>query len=203
MLGHAFHAEPNKHAERLLGLVDEVLRQAGATKSSLERVAVSVGPGSFTGVRVGLSLSQGLTLALGILGVGVGSLRALAASAKEDTSCLRVAVRDARRDEDFVAIYDAQGQAFLEPRAVPKTQTKGEILALVSGQDFVVLGREVEGLPFQSTTETGDPDATQVALLGADADPTSSPLVPDYLRGPNLVRPSLPDSPLNQPRKTL
>src|SRR5690606_3316847 len=72
------HDVPNEHAERLLGLLEEALAEADWEKSSLARIAVGVGPGSFTGVRVGLSIAQGLMLGLGIDGVGVGSLRAIA-----------------------------------------------------------------------------------------------------------------------------
>ena len=58
------HDVPNGHAERMLGLVDQALAEAGWAKASLDRIAVGVGPGSFTGIRVGIALAQGLALGL-------------------------------------------------------------------------------------------------------------------------------------------
>src|SRR4051812_18694458 len=66
------------HAERLLPIIESVLSQAGCSFHDLDRVAVTVGPGSFTGVRVGIAAARGLALALNIPAVGVGTLDALA-----------------------------------------------------------------------------------------------------------------------------
>ena len=68
-------------AQTLLEDVDALLRQAGAHPADLQRLAVGVGPGSFTGVRIGLAAARGLALSLGIEGAGVSTLAALAAGA--------------------------------------------------------------------------------------------------------------------------
>src|SRR5688572_26659375 len=72
------HEEPHRHAELTLSLIGEVLAEAGIDKRELSRIAVGVGPGSFTGVRVALALGQGIAHGLGIPLVGVGSLAAMA-----------------------------------------------------------------------------------------------------------------------------
>lgn len=93
------------HSEQLLPLVDEVLTRAGVALDTLDRIAVGVGPGSFTGVRLGVSTAKGLHVATGVPLVGVTSLDALAASAWAHRGRLLAAL-DGRRDEVFAALYD-------------------------------------------------------------------------------------------------
>jgi tRNA threonylcarbamoyladenosine biosynthesis protein TsaB len=83
-------------AQTLLEDVDALLRQGGAHPSDLDRLAVGVGPGSFTGVRIGLATAQGLALSLGLRGAGVSTLAALAVGAPGG-----LPVIDARRREVF------------------------------------------------------------------------------------------------------
>lgn len=89
--------ERTSRAATLLEDVDALLRQAGARTGELEALAVGIGPGSFTGVRIGLSTARGLALALGVPVAGVSTLAALAAGARGS-----VPVVDARRSEVFV-----------------------------------------------------------------------------------------------------
>ena len=84
------------HAERLMGVVAEVLTEAGASYADLGRIAVAVGPGSFTGLRVGVAAARGLSLALAVPAVGIGTLDALAAP-HIGTGSPILAVLDARR----------------------------------------------------------------------------------------------------------
>jgi tRNA threonylcarbamoyladenosine biosynthesis protein TsaB len=130
------------HATRLLPLAGALLAEAGLAWNRLERIAVGVGPGTFTGLRIGIATARGLSQSLGIPLVGVSSLRALARAASltaadrasaegtglrrdedavemdvgEDTGIL--AVIDARRGEVFAAAYDHEGE-LLAPRALP------------------------------------------------------------------------------------
>jgi tRNA threonylcarbamoyladenosine biosynthesis protein TsaB len=90
--------ERASRAATLLEDVDALVRQAGARTRDLDALAIGIGPGSFTGVRIGLSTARGLALALGIPAAGVSTLDALAAGAPG-----AVAVIDARRREVFVA----------------------------------------------------------------------------------------------------
>jgi tRNA threonylcarbamoyladenosine biosynthesis protein TsaB len=198
--GYACHEEPNRHAERIWGLVDEALSQAGWTKHQIERLAVGVGPGAFTGIRVGLSLAQGLMLGLGIPGVGVGSLRALSVGLSESDARLRVVLRDARRDEFFLAAYDNRGIEIVAPYAIPQASADDTIRTRFHGQNYVVLGTEFAGLPCAVGEGTTEPDARGVGRLGVSLDPDKDLVLPHYVRGPNVVKPNLPVSPLAVPR---
>jgi len=107
------------HATRLLAMAGELLREVGVGWSAIERVAVGVGPGTFTGLRVGIATARGLAQSLSAELVGVSSLQALAAAAlaagaggDKDGLCLDgsqpdaiMAVIDARRGEAFAAAY--------------------------------------------------------------------------------------------------
>jgi len=205
VIGYARHEAYNEHAERLLGLVDEALRQAGVGKGEVQRIAVGVGPGSFTGVRVALAVGQGLMLGLNVPGLGVGSLRAIAFGLGEQDERVRVVVRDARRDEFFVAAYLANGDELLAPCAIPQLHAEAYVADLCAShawEDFVVIGSPLAGLPYVETDETVQPDARAVGRLAVRLDPNRSPVEPCYVRGPNLVRPELVVSPLEQPRRT-
>lgn len=194
------HDEPNQHAERLLGLVEEALKEGGWDKMALTRIAVGVGPGSFTGVRVGISIAQGLMLGLGIVGVGVGSLSAIAAGLDAEDPRLRVVVRDARRDEYFVAAYTAAGEEVTAPHAIPQEDAGRLIAERFSNGPFVVVGTRLDGLECALFELTTEPDARPLGQLALDLDPQNHPVLPQYVRGPNVVRPKLPPSPLMKPR---
>lgn len=109
--------ERASRAQTLLEDVDALLRQGGARPADLEALAVGVGPGSFTGVRVGLATARGLALALGVPVAGVSTLAALAAGAPGATPVI-----DARRKEVFVLQGEprvlAPGEVELEPGTV-------------------------------------------------------------------------------------
>src|SRR5690606_25308406 len=117
------------HGERLLPLLDDLLERCDWARSSIERIGVGIGPGSFTGLRVGIALAAGVSLGLGVPLVGVGSLRALAAGHPQADPRLRVVVRDARRNEHFVAVYDANGTELVAPEAVPQALTAERVRA--------------------------------------------------------------------------
>ena len=105
-------AERVSRAQTLLEDVDALLRQAGARPGDLDRLAVGLGPGSFTGVRIGLAVARGLALALDLPGSGVSTLAALAAGAPG-----ALPVVDARRREVF-ALLDGEPRV-LAPADLP------------------------------------------------------------------------------------
>ena len=123
------------HATHLLPLAGELLEQAGIGWERLERIAVGVGPGTFTGLRIGVATARGLAQSLGIPLVGVSSLRALAhaalAQAGEEVDGV-IAVIDARRGEVFAAVY---GKGAMD-------DTDAELLA-----PGVLAPEELAGLP--------------------------------------------------------
>jgi tRNA threonylcarbamoyladenosine biosynthesis protein TsaB len=192
------HDQANAHAERLLPLVERAIAESGFAKRSLERVAVGIGPGSFTGLRVGIALAEGIALGLGIPLVGVGSLRAMAASAPASDPRLRIPVLDARRDEVFVAAYSADGEERLAPLALPLGSARGELEKLDSEHCFVGAGAALLGadLVRLEGRDHDLPHAREVALLGAELDPARHPPDPIYVRGVGATLPNLPPSPL-------
>ena len=104
-----------KHAETLLPLIDTLLEENGFTIAQIDLFAVDVGPGSFTGVRIGVSLVNALAFAAGKQVVAVDSLETLALSAGE-TSRPVAAMIDARNGNAYAALYQA-GEALIEPCA--------------------------------------------------------------------------------------
>lgn len=200
IVASAHHEEASRHGERLLPLIDEALAASGWSRSSIDRLGVGVGPGSFTGLRVGIALATGLALGLGVPLVGVGSLRAIAAGHPSSDPRLRLVVRDARRSEHFVAAYDADGAELHAPEACPQARTPERLRQLAGERPFVVLGLQLPGLPCASSEWTEFPDARAIGRLARRLAPEGHPPRPHYVRGPNAVRPHLPPSPLLQPR---
>lgn len=179
------------HAERLLPMIEDVLEQAGVTFCEVERVAVTTGPGSFTGVRVGVAAARGLALALGIPAVGIGSLQALASETTR--SCCQgtaVAVLEAKRDEVYAFVQDsASGAVLLGPTAI-KVEHLAAGLAGVA-RPLILTGtgsRLLQPALNEAACEvigTGEaPDIASVIDLGFRARPEDR-AVPLYLRGPD------------------
>lgn len=97
------------HSERLMAIVDRLLSDSGWEIDRLEGLAVSVGPGSFTGLRIGVSTAKGLAMALGIPVVAVPTLDALA-HALPFTSDLICPILDAKKGEVYTSLYRWQGE---------------------------------------------------------------------------------------------
>src|ERR1700756_2296407 len=95
---------PRRHAERVLPMADELLAEAGLGKHALDAIAVGRGPGAFTGVRLAISLAQGIAMALDRPVITISSLAALALEAPEDDAAI-LAVIDARMGEIYAASY--------------------------------------------------------------------------------------------------
>jgi tRNA threonylcarbamoyladenosine biosynthesis protein TsaB len=196
------------HAEHLAPLVEAVLADAGADRRDLTTVAVGVGPGPFTGLRVGLVTARVLGHALGIDVVGVCSLDALAfeAAMLGDTGGGLLAVTDARRREVHWATYDAQrvdlGPGTHTWRAV---RLDGPHVGPATAVDVAgrrVVGRGAVLYPEALPGGTGPLDVAAGALatlavrgLAAGADPADRAVVvapePLYLRRPDAVAPGV------------
>jgi tRNA threonylcarbamoyladenosine biosynthesis protein TsaB len=192
------HEQPNAHAEALLPLVSRLFAETGFAKSSLERVSVGTGPGSFTGLRVGIALGEGIALGMGVPLVGVGSLEAMAHAARESKRP-RVAVLDAGRGELFVAAYGADGGVLIAPCAVPMAECGARISGVEALRGALFVGEgaaKIEGeLEVSYGRELDLPHAHAVAALGAVRDPEHSPPEPIYVRGAGATLPNLPPSP--------
>jgi len=194
------HEEPNAHAERVLGLVERALAEASLTRRALDRLAVGVGPGSFTGLRVGIALAEGIALGLERPLVGVGSLRAMAHAVPVTDERVRVAVLDARRGEVFVAAYAPDGEELVAPSALAPPAARELLLGTLGARPTVTVGESAsllgDGFSHLAGTELDLPHAGSVALLGALLEPASARAEPVYVRGPGATLPNLPPSPL-------
>ena len=170
-------AEPmtRGHQERLAPLVAEVMAQAGVAFDRLDRVGVTVGPGSFTGLRVGLAFARTLALALGAPCVGAGTLQALAAG----TAGEALAVIDAPQDRLYAQRFrdgQALGPPALESREAIDLRGLDRVVGPGAPRVAAGTGLEVEA--------RGWPDPAALARLLARA-PVSGPPAPLYLRGPD------------------
>ena len=117
VLGHAFEVMARGHAEALAPMVEATMKRGGREFANLERLAVTTGPGTFTGQRVGLAFMRAMRIALGIPLVGVTTLSAMAEQAMAETGAgIGVGLHDARRDEVYLEIA---GSVQLEPCVLP------------------------------------------------------------------------------------
>jgi tRNA threonylcarbamoyladenosine biosynthesis protein TsaB len=96
---------PRRHTELVLPMADALLAEAGIGRHALDAIAVGRGPGAFTGVRLGVSLAQGMALALNLPVITISSLAALALEAPEDDDSAILAVIDARMGEIYAACF--------------------------------------------------------------------------------------------------
>lgn len=191
------HEQANSHAERLLPLLEQLLAEAGWPKSSLDRLGVGVGPGSFTGLRAGIALAEGLSVGLDRPLWGVGSLLAMARGALAEHGGPCCALLDARRNELFAAVYDAELRELRAPHALPIEDLAAFLLA--SGV-VTVVGEVAQTLPHGRTLAAGPmlelPHARWVAALAGQLDEAACPPEPQYVRGIGATLPTLPLSPL-------
>jgi len=192
------HEQQNMHAERLLPLLEQLLAEAGWPKSSLDRLGVGVGPGSFTGLRAGIALAEGLSVGLDRPLIGVGSLLAMAFGALAVHPGPCCALLDARRDELFVAVYESGPRELCAPLALPVGDLS-EFLAKYSVQ--TVVGEVARTLPHQQGLAAGPtvdlPHARWVAALAGLLEEASSPPEPQYVRGIGATLPTLARAPGN------
>lgn len=121
------------HAEKLHLFIENVFLKAGVSMSSLDAVAVSKGPGSYTGLRIGVSAAKGLCFALDKPLIAIDTLEILAHEAKSENDTIIVPMIDARRMEVYSAIFDQQYQKIRE--------TEAEIIHADSYKDFLSKGR--------------------------------------------------------------
>jgi len=179
------------HAEALMPMVEAAMAAAGLAHGDLDLVATTVGPGSFTGLRVGLAAARGIALAAGIPALGVTTLEALAAGLDEDARAGApvAALLDARRGEVYVQLFDARAVARGAPVAVAPAAADlpdGPLVLVGAGAPLVLAAQGAR--PGWRPVETPRlPDAAAVARLAARRfaeDPAAiRPPRPLYVRG--------------------
>ncbi|WP_093811380.1 tRNA (adenosine(37)-N6)-threonylcarbamoyltransferase complex dimerization subunit type 1 TsaB [Stappia sp. ES.058] len=182
------------HAERLLGMIGEVMAEAGIAFSELDRIGVTVGPGSFTGLRVGLSAARGIALVVRVPAVGVSTLAALAAQALRESGAEQAgsavwATIAGRGADVYIQGFSADGTPLDAARAVA-AEALGEELPdgaclAGNGAEKIVAATARGDLVVLHTH--GWPAIEDVARLGAVADPQTARPEPLYLRPPDAA----------------
>jgi tRNA threonylcarbamoyladenosine biosynthesis protein TsaB len=175
------------HQERLAPMARDVMAEAGLAFGALDRIAVTVGPGSFTGLRVGIAFAKGLALALDLPAVGIGTLEALAAEAHG----LVFPAIDARRGQLYLQAFE-DGRALMAPDALTAEVAAARLAELSQGRPFTLVGSGAALLadlaPSARIVAAEGADARQVARLAAARAPGA--LKPLYLRAPDAKLPA-------------
>jgi tRNA threonylcarbamoyladenosine biosynthesis protein TsaB len=192
-----YEARSAGHAERLMPMTAEVMGAAGLAFTDLDRIAVTLGPGSFTGVRAGIAAARGLALATGLPVVGATSLAVMAHRADAILGearagrLLAVAV-DARREMVYFQLFAPEP----ERPGTAALLTPGEAAQEIGGRPAIVVGSgamatadAIRAAAGQAEVALADlqPHAASLALLAAGLTP-AKPIRPLYLRPPD-VRP--------------
>lgn len=173
-LAHISEHMNRGQAERLAPMVREAAEQAGVAFDQIDRVAVTTGPGSFTGVRVGLSFARALALSLDKPCIGVSTLEALALEEGEDG--LRAALIETP-GASYVALYE-NGVALIAPQGVERGEHEALLSNAAHGRVFTMKGPGVIA------------NAAALAVRAAKLDPALYPPDPTYLRAPHVTLPS-------------
>lgn len=179
------------HAEALLPLLDRVVARAEGGFAALDRVVVTVGPGSFTGLRVGIAAARAVGLAVGCPVVGVTTLSALMAPVVEGGAAkLVVSAIDARGGRVFAQGIGPSGRLVIEPavmsvRDVVRALGSGSVILVGSGAAAVAADAWTVGVDARLHSAPALPDIGWVARLGAAADPDEALPKPLYLAPPD------------------
>ncbi|WP_019994951.1 tRNA (adenosine(37)-N6)-threonylcarbamoyltransferase complex dimerization subunit type 1 TsaB [Aureimonas ureilytica] len=173
------------HAERLMGVIADVLAEAGAPWRAIAKLGVCIGPGSFTGIRVGVACVRGLELSLKVPAVGISSLEALAAPDWTEGPVL--AVHDAKRGEVYAALFAQGGETLWEPQALAPSDLSGFVAQAGAGLRVVGTGVEIAREVLGDGAALFRPETRLVSIealarLAAGRAPAGPPL-PLYLRG--------------------
>lgn len=179
------------HAEALMPLIARVMAASGIDYPALDRIAVTTGPGSFTGLRVGISAARGIGLAAGKPTVGVTTLSAyaapLVAEAQEQPI---ITVIDARHDHVYFQVVSGNGAALMRPAVAPVEDTfaaaRFGALRMVGNAAAMLAERWPHDAPPPALVDTRPgPEIAWVGWVGAAADPAIASARPLYLRPPD------------------
>ena len=177
------------HQERLAPMAAETMAAAGLGFEALTKLAVTAGPGSFTGLRVGLAFAKGLQLATGAPLAGVGTLSALAASVASDGPV--AGVIDARRGQVYAQGFQGGG-ALTEPACLTLADA-AERLRVAAPAPYVLVGSGAEALaallPGARAAPLAAPDLDALGRLAEAAAPAAD-VHPIYLRAPDARLPA-------------
>jgi len=195
------------HAEALMPLIARVMKASGVAFMSLDRVAVTTGPGSFTGLRVGLSAARGIALAAAKPVVGLTTLTAYAAPFVGENSAHPIlSAIDARHDHVYFQVVSGDGGSLIKPKVAPIAEAleaaQFGALHLVGNAASILAERwPADATPPFKTDRQAAPDITWVAWVGAAVNPETAPARPFYLRAPD-AKPPKNQLPVSAPSST-
>ena len=179
------------HAEALIPMIARVMAAAAIEFNELNRIAVTVGPGSFTGLRVGIAAARGIALAAGKPAIGLTTLSGYAAPhiAADDTRSV-AAVIDARHEHVYLQVFGPGGRTVVAPRVAPLREAvlaalTGSARVVGSGADLITASWPRTEPPPTVVDQRGAPDIDWIARLGAAAPDPHAPPKPLYLRPPD------------------
>lgn len=192
----AFERRQSGHAEALMGMIERTMAAGGLRFSALDRIAVTTGPGTFTGTRIGIAAARAFGLATGVALVGLSSLAVMAeelagdVAATQGTEDLMIAV-DARRGQVYAQIFGAGG---LDAKSAPLLVTvleaarmggSGPIIVAGSGAEAVAAAAAGAGRLASARLPELEPDASRLLALAPRLEPQAAPPRPLYLRPPD------------------
>ena len=186
------------HAEALMPLIARVIKASGIGFAGLDRIAVTTGPGSFTGLRVGLSAARGIALAADKPVVGVTTLTAYAAPiVSRNAEQPVISAIDARHDHVYFQVVGGDGSSLIRPRVGPIEEALGAAQFgapyLVGNAATILADRwPADAPPPFKVDPQPAPDIAWVAWLGAAVSPDTAPARPFYLRAPDAKPPKDP-----------
>lgn len=203
VLAHRREEMSRGQSERLAPMVEAVMTEAGRGFESLDAVAVTRGPGSFTGVRIGMAMAKGLGQALRIPVLGITGFDAVAMAAlnqAEGPLAMLAIVLESRREDLFVQLFGADGALLSDPEALPADAIAarlrghfGALPILLAGDaaDRVAACLGPDDVSHWRHSPVTVPDAREVALLARDGRRTvkGAELKPLYLRAPDVTLP--------------
>ena len=179
-------------------LIARVIEQSGITFASLDRIAVTTGPGSFTGLRVGLSAARGIALAAGKPVVGLTTLTAYAAPiVSQNGEQPVISAIDARHDQVYFQVVSGDGSGLIRPRVGPieealEASQFGAPHLVGNAAKILAYRWPADAPPPFKVDPQPAPDITWVAWLGAAVTPDTAPARPFYLRAPDAKLPKAP-----------
>lgn len=196
VLAREFREMIRGHAEALVPMIERVLETAGCTVSGLDLIAATVGPGAYTGVRIGLSTAQTMSLAATVPLVGVTTLEAVARAAQDSPEDLLV-VMETKRTDFYAQLFRGEGESIAAPAALTDT----ELLSAFPQTNLRLAGDAAEraaaifrdaGRSVELIDDSGFPDAAWVARIGGEraAEARIGSATPLYLRPPDVGPPA-------------
>ena len=186
------------HAEHLVSMVGAIAKEVDCVLKTIDLVAVTIGPGAFTGLRVGLAAARGFALSAGAPCLGMTSLEVIAA-AVDNISASRMVVMNSKRDDVYLQIFDPNGHPLTKPGVVMPTKISEIAREHISDSSSLILAGDAASDANEQLTRAGIkteisphqyPDASILAKLAASRLSQGEPIVrpvPMYLRQADAV----------------